>query len=81
MSWVGKFGKQQHSSALDAKENDIPLHDVKFLRIGSAHAVQRGGDAEVLQGLLEKFVAQVNMQFDPDPDLHRIVVKHVPKSK
>lgn len=81
MSWVGKFGKQQHSSALDASENDIPLHDVQFLRIGSAHAVQRGGDAEVLTSLLEKFVTEVNLQFDADPDLNRIVVKHLPKDK
>jgi hypothetical protein len=66
MSWVEKFGKPKHESAMNISENNIPLTDVEFMRIGSAYAKAQGLDEQVLVQLLNKFVEVVNLPFDGD---------------
>lgn len=79
MSWVSKFGKPQHESVMDITENDIPLKDVSFMRIGAAHAKEHTADREALVGLLEKFIEQVNVPFDGNKKIHRLDVLNLSK--
>jgi hypothetical protein len=75
MAWIEKFGKGKHASVLDLEENDLPLKEVTYLRIGSACAQERSGDEAVLKELLEKFVQEINVAFDPDEGKNTVTIK------
>jgi hypothetical protein len=79
MSWVSKFGKESHTSAMDLAENDIQINDVSLLRVGSAHATE--GSPEVLTQLLEKFVQEINLHYDNDPEKNEVLVKYLSGQK
>jgi len=78
MSWADKVGKpsgddpkKKQKPDVDFKvideENDVPFQKVEYIRIGSAHAVERKEDREQLKSLLEKFVQAVNEEFSQTP--------------
>lgn len=74
MSWVSKFGKPQHESVMDVTENDFPISEVSFMRIGSAHARETSVGNTILVQLLEKFIDHVNVPFDSEKERHELEV-------
>ncbi len=49
------------------------------MRIGSAHAKERAEDRQALEGLLEKFIEQVNIPFDNSTENNQLSVLELPK--
>ncbi len=79
MSWVSKFGKPQHESVMDVTENDFPISEVSFMRIGSAHARDSSVGSKILVQLLEKFIEHVNVPFDAERERHELEMVTLPK--
>jgi hypothetical protein len=77
MSWVEKFGKSTHESIMDMRENDLPLVDVDYLRIGSAYARIDSENKDILIKLLQKFIEQTNLPFNPDDTINAIEIKEL----
>ena len=67
MSWTEKAGKPGGGGGSGIKvveeENDFPIAHPNYMRIGSAHAVERGSDRPALVALLEKFAGTINTSF------------------
>lgn len=73
MSWADKAGKGAGSNIkIVEEENDFPIAKPNYMRIGSAHAVERGGDRDALTALLKKFADAINLQFGQKPENNTI---------
>jgi hypothetical protein len=74
MSFVDKVRKNgaAKSSVADInfklieEENDFPFAEVDFLRIGSAHAVERLGDRERLRESLEPMALELRSLYESE---------------
>lgn len=79
MSWAEKTGKSGGGAGSGVKiveeENDFPIAKPNYMRIGSAHAVERGSDREALIALLQKFADTINTQFGQSAESNTIVVE------
>lgn len=76
MSWADKAGKGAGSNIkIVEEENDFPIAKPDYMRIGSAHAVERGGDREALNVLLKKFVDSINVSFGQTPENNAIKIE------
>jgi hypothetical protein len=79
MSWAEKTGKSGGGAGGGVKiveeENDFPIAKPNYMRIGSAHAVERGSDRAALEALLKKFADAINIEFGQSPESNTIVVE------
>lgn len=79
MSWAEKTGKPGAGGGSGIKvveeENDFPISKPDYMRIGSAHAVERNGDRKALENLLKKFADIIHTQFGQDPATNTIVIE------
>lgn len=83
MSWVNKTGKSDKAPAdapkaeaepdirIIEEENDVPMEKVTYMRIGSAHAVERN-DRDMLATLLSKYLKVINEEYDQPSDTNNI---------
>jgi hypothetical protein len=58
---------------LIAQENDFPFEQVDFVRLGSAHAVERGGNREDLARVLAVYVELIEQKYEPGRERSEIV--------
>jgi hypothetical protein len=49
-----------------AEENDFPFEQVDFVRLGSAHAIERGGNREDLARVLAVYVDMIESRYELD---------------
>lgn len=74
MSWAEKMGKSGGGAGgsgggnsggikIVEEENDFPIAHPEYMRIGSAHAVERGTDRDALIALLQKYADAINLSF------------------
>ncbi len=79
MTWADSIGKRDDGEGKKVRiveeENNFPIANPNYLRIGSAHAVERGSDREALVALLRKFADTVNLDFGQSPDSNTIVIE------
>lgn len=79
MSWTEKAGKPGGGGASGIKvveeENDFPIAKPDYMRIGSAHAVERGSDREALVSLLQKYADAINLAFGQAKEHNVITVE------
>jgi hypothetical protein len=78
MSWANRVGKGSgngHTSNIKIveEENDFPIEQPNFMRIGSAHAAEHSGERQKLAALLEKFVQAINVEaFGQEPAINAV---------
>ena len=79
MSWTEKAGKPGGGGSSNIKvveeENDFPIANPEYMRIGSAHAVERGSDREALVALLQKYADAINLSFGQTKEHNVITVE------
>jgi len=78
MSWAEKAGKSGGGGGgikVVEEENDFPVAKPNYMRIGSAHAVERGSDRTALLALLEKFAGTINTSFGQAPESNTIHIE------
>lgn len=81
MSWAEKAGKGGGAAGggsgikIVEEENDFPIAKPAYMRIGSAHAVERGADREALTLLLKKFADAINLSFGQTVESNTIVIE------
>lgn len=75
MSWTEKAGKPASNIKIVEEENDFPIAKPNYMRIGSAHAVERGSDRDALTALLKKFADAINTQFGQSAETNTIQIE------
>lgn len=78
MSWAEKTGKPGSGGSsikIVEEENDFPIAKPNYMRIGSAHAVERGSDRPALVALLQKFADSINGGFGQAPETNTIDIE------
>lgn len=75
--WSKKFGDAKKAPVVDESENDFPLEDVYFMRIGSGYIHPSRSYEEVELPIFEKYMQFINEHYDPESGNNAIVFEEI----
>lgn len=80
-NWSNKFGDKKQeaekSSVVDEKENDFPLEDVFYMRIGSGYIHPSRSYEEIELPIFEKYMQFINEHYEPESGKNAIVFEEI----